>query len=206
MLPRGGRAMPASGQRNILSHLTRTPGTVLMFVDWSAKIQHLIRNSPRFFPVFPAGRKDIAAGHCVAQHAFLRFHLASTGKPAGYALLSGSLPEIFIPSLNQPLDDGKNHRRGNAEQKHSIRRFQRSQQSPRWRHDQVPVTQGREIHGGDTCARTRARESPNPRNVVRSLSQGDSPLFFPACSPEMRSASPSVFNTPGLASSTANGS
>jgi len=56
-----------------------------------------------------------------------------------------SVPEIHKPSLNQPLNDSENHRGRDSEHEHSISCFQRSQQSPRWRHNQITVTQGRVV-------------------------------------------------------------
>jgi hypothetical protein len=56
-----------------------------------------------------------------------------------------SVPEIHKPSLNQPLNDRENHRGRDPEHEHSISCFQRSQQSPRRRHNQITITQGRVV-------------------------------------------------------------
>jgi hypothetical protein len=54
-------------------------------------------------------------------------------------LSAGSLPEIGEASLNQPLDDGEDHRSRNSEHEHSIGSLKWSQQSPSWRHNQITV-------------------------------------------------------------------
>jgi hypothetical protein len=59
-----------------------------------------------------------------------------------------SIPEIYKPGLNQPLNDSKKNCGRNPKQQHSIRRFKWSQQSPRRRHNHVTVTQRRVIDCG----------------------------------------------------------
>jgi hypothetical protein len=56
-----------------------------------------------------------------------------------------SVPEIHKPILNQPLSESKNHRGRNTEHEHSICCLERSQQSPRRRHNQIAITQGRVV-------------------------------------------------------------
>jgi len=51
-----------------------------------------------------------------------------------------SMPEIRKPGLNQPQHYRKDHRGRNPEQERSIRRFQRTQQSPGRRHNEITVT------------------------------------------------------------------
>src|SRR5215469_10126355 len=50
-------------------------------------------------------------------------------------------PEILEPGQNQPLYDSKDHRGGNTEHERSVRRLQRSQQSPRRCQKQITVAQ-----------------------------------------------------------------
>src|SRR6266545_6706194 len=76
--------MPASGRRNSLVDLTRTPGAFLVFVDRSAGLQHGIDDSPRLFHIVLAGEQCGVSRHCVAQHAFVRVHLVWTGMAAGH--------------------------------------------------------------------------------------------------------------------------
>jgi hypothetical protein len=59
-----------------------------------------------------------------------------------------SIPEIHKSSLNQPLNDGKDHGRRDTEHEHPICCFQRSQQSPRRCHYHITVTKGRVVHSG----------------------------------------------------------
>ena len=56
-----------------------------------------------------------------------------------------SVSEISEPGSSQPLNEGKDHRRRNAEHEHSVCCFQGAQQSPRRRHDDVSVTQCRKV-------------------------------------------------------------
>ena len=69
---------------------------------------------------------------------YARFVMMSLGRVADLSARR-SLPEIGEASLNQPLDDGENHRGRYSEHEHSIRRLKRSQQSPSWRHNQIAV-------------------------------------------------------------------
>src|SRR5881296_3253281 len=78
--------MPASGGRDSLVDLTRTPGAFLVFVDRSAGLQHRIDDSPRLFYIILAGKQGGISRHRVAQHPLVRVHLVWTGMTAGHHL------------------------------------------------------------------------------------------------------------------------
>jgi hypothetical protein len=60
---------------------------------------------------------------------------------------SGSVLEIPKSGFNQFLNDGEDHRRGDAEEQHPVRGFERPQQSPPRTHNNVAVAQRREVDG-----------------------------------------------------------
>src|SRR5207249_1520205 len=78
--------MPASGRRNSLVDLTRTPGAFLVFEDRSAGLQHGIDDSPRLFHIILTGEQHGVSCHRVAQHALVRVHLVWTRMAAGHHL------------------------------------------------------------------------------------------------------------------------
>src|SRR5262245_32866780 len=86
LLVRSGRVVPAPSRRNSLVDFTGTPRTFFVFVDGSAGLQHGIDNAPCFFHVVLTGKQGGVSRHCVAQHAFVRFHLLWSGMAAGHHL------------------------------------------------------------------------------------------------------------------------
>src|SRR5438132_8739405 len=50
-LIRAGRIMPAPGRRDSLACFIGAPRAFLVFVEWSAGLQHRIDNPPRFFHI-----------------------------------------------------------------------------------------------------------------------------------------------------------
>ena len=66
---------------------------------------------------------------------------------ADHVVRSGSVIEIPKPALNQFLNDGEDHRRGNAEEQHPVRCFEWTQQSPPRTHNNVAVAQRRVVGG-----------------------------------------------------------
>jgi len=86
--------------------------------------------------------------------------------------------KIRKPSLNQPQHDTKDHRGRNPEQKRSICRFERPQQSPGRRHDEITVTQGSVIDrgvvkgGSEVCKFSADYEQRRPQRDLYKVRQG----------------------------------
>jgi hypothetical protein len=83
----------------------------------------------------PAARMDLASALSIMHQNQARLQ----------AFRSERRPEILKPGLNQSHNNSKKHRSRNAEHKRSVCCFERSQQLPRRRHNQISVTQGRVV-------------------------------------------------------------
>ena len=108
----------------------------------------------RSAPVFPSGlhsvKQPVTTG-VKAGVAVVSTGAATSKRPVSVSRIIGersdkrSVPEILKPSQKQPLYNSKDHRGRNTKHERSVRRLQRSQQSPRRCQKKVPVTQCRVV-------------------------------------------------------------
>jgi hypothetical protein len=102
-------------------------------------------------------------------------HLTAQIEFSSYQRISGL--EIRKPGLNQPQHDTKDHRGRNPEQKRSICRFERPQQSPGRRHDEITITQGRVVDrgvvkgGSEVCKFSTDYEQRRPQCDLHKVRQ-----------------------------------
>jgi hypothetical protein len=89
-----------------------------------------------------------------------------------------SILEIHKPGLNQPQHDSKEHRSRNPEQERCSFRFDRTQQSPGRRHNDITVTQRCVIDrgvvkgGSEVCKFSADFEQHPPKCDLREVRQG----------------------------------